>query len=160
MPFSYIKLFKWENIVYVAYPPEALFWSLKENKYIYCRWMTSFVYLRNIATSDIPISGFPGRGFIILTKWLARAPNVTYQVSCQSAYWFEMRRILKGFYLIWARRPSWSSDLDPAKKLSFPHPMEASHEIWLQSAQWFQRRRCMKMLTDDRLQTTDNLNRG
>ena len=60
MPFSYIKLFNWENIGYVAYPPEALFWSLKEDKYIHCRWMTSFVYLRNLATSDIPISGFPG----------------------------------------------------------------------------------------------------
>ena len=62
MPFSYIKLFNWENIGYVAYPPEALFWSLKEDKYIHCRWMTSFVYLRNLATSDIPISGFPGWG--------------------------------------------------------------------------------------------------
>ena len=29
------------------------------DKYIPCRWMTSFVYLRNLATSDIPISGFP-----------------------------------------------------------------------------------------------------
>ena len=60
MPFSYIKLFNWENIGYVAYPLEALFWSLKEDKYTHCRWMTSFVYLRNLATSDIPISGFPG----------------------------------------------------------------------------------------------------
>ena len=60
MPFSYIKLFNWENIGYVAYPPETLFWSLKEDKYIHCGWMRSFVYLRNLATSDIPISGFPG----------------------------------------------------------------------------------------------------
>ena len=60
IPFSYIKLFNWENIGYVAYPPEALFWSFKEDKYIHCRWMTSFVYLRNLPTSDIPISGFPG----------------------------------------------------------------------------------------------------
>ena len=30
------------------------------DKYIPCRWMMSFVYLRNLATSDIPISGFPG----------------------------------------------------------------------------------------------------
>ena len=37
--------------------------------------------------------------------------------------------------------------------LSFPHPMDAPHEIWLPSAQWFQRR-CLKMLTDDRLQMT------
>ena len=32
------------------------------DKYIPCRWMTSFGYLRNLATSDIPISGFPGWG--------------------------------------------------------------------------------------------------
>ena len=32
------------------------------DKYVPCRWMTSFVYLRNLATSDIPISGFPGCG--------------------------------------------------------------------------------------------------
>ena len=67
MPFSYIKLFNWESIGYVAYPPEALFWSLKEDKYIHCRWITSFVYLRNLATSDIPISGFPGWSKAVLT---------------------------------------------------------------------------------------------
>ena len=47
-------------------------------------------------------------------------------------------------FLTW--RPSWSCDLDHLNKLSFPHPREAPHEIWLQSAQWFQRR-CLKMLT-------------
>ena len=37
----------------------------------------------------------------------------------------------KGFYHIhvWAWRPSWSHDTDPANKLSFPHPTEASYEI-------------------------------
>ena len=60
IPFSYIKLFNWENISYVAYPPGVHFWSLTEDKYIHCRWMTSFVYLRNLATSDIPVSGLIG----------------------------------------------------------------------------------------------------
>ena len=60
MSFSYIKLFNRENILYVAYPPEVLFWSLKEDKHIPYRCMTSFVYLRNLATSDIPISGSLG----------------------------------------------------------------------------------------------------
>ena len=55
--------------------------------------------------------------------------------------------------LIWAWRPSWSCDLDSTNKLSFPHPMEAPHEIWLQSAQRFWRRRRLKMLTD---RHTDN----
>ena len=64
------------------------------------------------------------------------------------------RRFLKGFYLIWAWRPPWSCDLDPTNKHSFPHPMDAPHEIWLQSAQCFQRSRCLKMLIDDRLQKT------
>ena len=59
------------------------------------------------------------------------------------------KKILKGFYHIWAWRPSWSCDLDPICKLSFPHPMEAPHEIWLQSAQWFQRRRHLKTRTHD-----------
>ena len=74
--FSHIKLFNWENIGYVAYPPEALFWSLKEDKYIHCRWMTSFVYLRNLATSDIPISGFPG-----CCWWPQKASFIALMVS-------------------------------------------------------------------------------
>ena len=35
---------------------------------------------------------------------------------------------------------SWSCDLNHLNKLSFPHPMEASYEIWP---------RCFKMLTYD-----------
>ena len=38
---------------------------------------------------------------------------------------------LKGFYHIWAWRPSWSCDPDAANKLSFPLPKEAPHKIWL-----------------------------
>ena len=37
----------------------------------------------------------------------------------------------KGFYHIWAWRPSWSCDLDHLYKLSFPLPKEAPHKIWL-----------------------------
>ena len=40
-------------------------------------------------------------------------------------------KILKGFYHIWAWRPSWSCDPDAAKKISFPLPKEAPHKIWL-----------------------------
>ena len=28
----------------------------------------------------------------------------------------------------------------------FPHPIDASHEIWLQLAKWFQRRRCLNIM--------------
>ena len=49
------------------------------------------------------------------------------------------------FTIIWAWWPYWSCDLDHLNILSFPHHMEAPHEIWLQSAQWFQRRRCLNV---------------
>ena len=35
------------------------------------------------------------------------------------------KKIFKGFYHIWAWRPSWSCDLDHLYKLSFPLPKEA-----------------------------------
>ena len=38
---------------------------------------------------------------------------------------------LKGFYHIWAWRPSWSHDPDAANNHSFPLPKEAPHKIWL-----------------------------
>ena len=62
-----------------------------------------------------------------------------------SAFWFW--RFLKGFYHIWAWRPSWSCDQDHLNKLWFPHPKKSPYEIWVQLAQWSQRR-CLKMLTD------------
>ena len=40
-------------------------------------------------------------------------------------------KIFKGFYHIWAWRPSCSCDPDAANKLSFPLPKEAPHKIWL-----------------------------
>ena len=36
---------------------------------------------------------------------------------------------LKGFYHIWALRPSWSCDLYHLYKLSFPLPKETPHKI-------------------------------
>ena len=77
-------------------------------------------------------------------------PNATYQVQRSSAFWFWRRRFLKGFYHIWAWRPSWKCDQDHLNKLLFPRPKESPYEIWVQLAQWFQRRRCLKMLTDGR----------
>ena len=38
---------------------------------------------------------------------------------------------LKGFYHIWAWRPSWSCDPDAANKISLGVPKEAPHKIWL-----------------------------
>ena len=36
---------------------------------------------------------------------------------------------MKGFYHIWAWRPSWSCDPDATNKLSFPLPNEAPHKM-------------------------------
>ena len=59
------------------------------------------------------------------------------------------KKIFKGFYHIWAWRPSWSCDLDLLYKLSFPLPKEAPHKIWLSLAKRFQRRRCLNIVDDD-----------
>ena len=53
---------------------------------------------------------------------------------------------MKGFYHIWALRPSWSCDPDAANKLSFPPPKEAPHKIWIRSAKRFLRRRCLSIV--------------
>ena len=44
-------------------------------------------------------------------------PDATCQLSLKSARRFRRNRFLKGFYHIWARRPSWSCDPDAANKL-------------------------------------------
>ena len=59
------------------------------------------------------------------------------------------KKIFKGFYHIWAWRPSWSCDLDHLYKLSFPFLKEAPHTIWLWLAKRFQRRRCLNIVDDD-----------
>ena len=64
------------------------------------------------------------------------------------------KEIFKGFYHIWAWRPSWLCDLNHLNQFSFPLPKEDPYEILFQSAQWFQRRRkCWQhtyIPTDDR----------
>ena len=39
------------------------------------------------------------------------------------------KKIFKGFYHIWAWRPSWSTSHDHFSNLSFPQPKEAPYEI-------------------------------
>ena len=39
--------------------------------------------------------------------WWAGVIDATYQVSWKSVHRFQRRRFLKGFYHIWAWRPSW-----------------------------------------------------
>ena len=70
------------------------------------------------------------------------------------------KKIFKGFYHIWAWRPSWSCDLDLLYKLSSPLPKEAPHKIWLSLAERFQRRRCLNIVDDDDDNNNDNDNNG
>ena len=56
-------------------------------------------------------------------------PNATYQVPRSLALGFWRRRFLKGFYHIWAWRPSWSCDQEHLNKLLFPRPKESPYEI-------------------------------
>ena len=44
------------------------------------------------------------------------------------------KKILKGFYHIWAWRSSWSCDPDAANKLLFPLPKEAPHFALIRQA--------------------------
>ena len=60
------------------------------------------------------------------------------------------KKIFKGFYHIWAWRPSWSMDHNHFSNFLFPQPKEAPYEIWAKLAQGLQRRSHLKMLTDGR----------
>ena len=57
------------------------------------------------------------------------------------------KKIFKGFYHIWAWRPSWSTNRDHFSKLSFPQPKKAPYEIWAKLAQRLQRRSRLKFWT-------------
>ena len=56
-------------------------------------------------------------------------------------------KIFKGFYHIWAWRPSWSTNRDHFSNLLFPLLKEATYEIWAKLAQRLQRRSCLKFWT-------------
>ena len=60
---------------------------------------------------------------------------------------FWRRRFFKGFYHIWAWRPSWSKKRNHFSNLSFPQPKEAPCEIWAKLAQRLQRRSRLKFWT-------------
>ena len=57
------------------------------------------------------------------------------------------KKIFKGFYHIWAWRPSWSMNRDHFSNLSFPWLKKAQYEIWANLAQWLQRRSNLKFWT-------------
>ena len=57
-----------------------------------------------------------------------------------------LEKIFKGFYYIWAWRPSWSTNRDHFSNLLCPEPKEAPYEIWAKLAQRLQRS-CLKFWT-------------
>ena len=86
------------------------------------------------------------QGHDLYTHCSTLAIDVSCQVSLKSVRRFQRRRFLKGFYHIWAWRPSWSCDLDYLYTHWLPIPIDASHKIWLCLAKWFQRRRCLNIM--------------
>ena len=57
------------------------------------------------------------------------------------------KKIFKGFYHIWAWRPSWLTNRDHFSKFLFPLSKEAPYKIWAKLAQRLQRRSCLKFWT-------------
>ena len=71
-----------------------------------------------------------------------------------------LEKIFKGFYHIWAWRPSWSTDRNHFSNLSFPQPKEAPYEIWAKLALQLQRRSRLKMLLDGQRTKSDHNSSG
>ena len=71
------------------------------------------------------------QGHDLYTPCSTLAIHASCQVWLKSVQWFRRRRFLKGFYHIWAWRPSWSCDLDYLYTHWFPLPIDASCKIWL-----------------------------
>ena len=113
----------------------------------------SFPYSNALATYvDLAVKkrSRSSQGHDLYTHCSAWAINASCQVSLKSVHRFWRRRFFKGFYHIWAWRPSWSCDLDFLYTHWFPLPINASYRIWLWLAKRFQRRRSLKLWTDRR----------
>ena len=103
-----------------------------------------------IQTHWRPMGSRSSQGHDLYIHCSAWAIDASCQVWLKSVQWFRRRRFLKGFYHIWAWRPSWSCDLDYLYTHWFPLPIDASCKIWLWLAKLFQRRRSLKMVDDGR----------
>ena len=67
-----------------------------------------------------------------------RIPDNLCKDSATRHPWF-WKKIFKGFYHIWAWRPSWSMNGNHFSNFSFPCPREAPNEIWGTLVQRLQR---------------------
>ena len=89
----------------------------------------------------------PSEEFFI--EWTANY-NAAYQAPRSFALWFWRRRFLRVVTIYGGGHLGHVTQTPPpTNKLSFPHPMEAPHDIWLWLAQRFRRRSCLKMVDDD-----------
>ena len=62
---------------------------------------------------------------------------------------------MKGFYHIWAWRPSWSCDPDAVNKLLFPLPNEAPHKNSALIGQAVSEEKMFEIVNDDDGRRTD-----
>ena len=123
LPFSHYKSMGKKIRAQRRIPPKWIIW---------CRpnWNSFKLLCLSLLPASLTIKG----------DWEKLETSFFSPLRARNSFWFRRRRFFKGFYHIWAWRPSWSCDQDRLNKLSFPHPMETPYEIWLQSAQWFLRR--------------------
>ena len=115
---------------------KSIFCSFANFYFIYSLQMTCFktvlpiqMHWQPMLTLSSNRSRSP-QGHDLCTHCSTLAIDASCQVSLKSVHWFR-RRFLKGFYHIWAWRPSWSCDLDYLYTHWLPHPIDASHKIWL-----------------------------
>ena len=84
---------------------------------------------------------------IILATLVDPCPQWFMQTFSPKASSVLEKKIFKGFYHIWAWRPSWSTNCDHFRNRLFPLPKEAPYEIWAKLSQRLQRRSCLKFWT-------------
>ena len=86
-----------------------------------CRGMSIWPFIKGqSSTKDHHLNNF-GRPRVI---------GAIYQVSRFHVSWFWRRRFSKGFYHIWAWRPSWSCDPDFMNKIIYPYPVDAPNAFF------------------------------
>ena len=92
------------------------------------------------------ILDFQSKQFLVKCQHTSRPRWQMQRFSPKASLVLE-KKIFKGFYHIWAWRPSWSTSQDHFSNLSFPQPKEAPYEIWAKLAQRLQRRSRLKFWT-------------
>ena len=89
------------------------------------RQITSIIEITNLnvegCKSYLPVFS------IICQYFPVNATGMANLLICR--HFANLEKILKGFYQIWAWRPSWSCDLNILNKIWLSYHQESSHEI-------------------------------